>query len=98
MENTIFGDLLEFCYQTTYVIFGTIFALKRCLIRLYLQLSVEQQVRTRTTYVYKLIDHDMNGKRHIDGILLFDAAIVWYIYIQYMKALELDTETFCHLL
>jgi hypothetical protein len=41
MENTIFGDLLEFCYQTTYVIFGTIFALKRCSIRLYLQLCVE---------------------------------------------------------
>jgi hypothetical protein len=40
----------------------------------------------------------MKGKRHIDGILLFDAAIVWYIYIQYMEALELDTETFCHLL
>ena len=35
----------------------------------------------------------MEGKRHIDGILLFGAANVWYIYIQYMKALELDTET-----
>lgn len=39
----------------------------------------------------------MKGKRHIDGILLFDTAIFWYIYIQYMKALELDTEMFCHL-